>query len=158
MGTNVTAISNNAFKGSALASITLPNTGGLTNINQSAFEDCTQLTSISLPNSITTIQSYAFKGCTGLSDAALPNLVTTISEELFAGCNNLESVTFKGNVGTFQANVFNGCTKLDKLFFDNTTGFNAGAFNPTVLNNSFAGIETTGSIYVLPTEYTGAVD
>ena len=37
-------------------------------IDASAFEDCTYITSITIPDSVTSIGSYAFSGCSGLTD------------------------------------------------------------------------------------------
>ena len=45
---------------------------GITNIPHGAFTDYTNLTSISLPNSIERIES-AFHGCSKLADVSIPN-------------------------------------------------------------------------------------
>lgn len=47
-------------------------------IGNSAFYDCTGLTSISIPNSVTSIGDYAFYGCSGLTSITIPNSVTSI--------------------------------------------------------------------------------
>ena len=58
----VTSIGNYAFnKCSNLSSINIPNS--VTSIGNGAFSDCTGMTSITIPNSVTTIESYAFSGC-----------------------------------------------------------------------------------------------
>ena len=48
-----------------------------------AFENCTGLTSITIPDSITSIGMRAFYGCTGLASIKIPNSVTSIGGEAF---------------------------------------------------------------------------
>ncbi len=59
---------------------------GVTSIEEYAFQNCTGLTSIDIPNSVTWIGDYAFYGCTGLTNIIIPNSVTTIGYYAFQGC------------------------------------------------------------------------
>lgn len=61
----------------------------VTQISDSAFENCTSLTNINLPNSLTSIGNSAFKGCISLSSIAIPNSVTSIGQNAFSGCDSL---------------------------------------------------------------------
>ncbi|MDY6408366.1 MAG: leucine-rich repeat domain-containing protein, partial [Prevotella sp.] len=54
--------------------------------------NCSDLTSVAIPNSVTTIGEYAFFGCSGLTSVIIPNSVTTIGEYAFDGCSGLTSV------------------------------------------------------------------
>lgn len=58
----------------------------VTCIGWRAFECCSGLTSISIPNSVKSIGDYAFKDCSGLTSVAIPNSVTSIDDYAFKGC------------------------------------------------------------------------
>ena len=74
-----------------LTSITIPN--GVTGISRDAFSGCSSLTSITIPDSVTSIGDYAFSGCSSLTSIAIPDSVTSIGSSVFSGCNSLESIT-----------------------------------------------------------------
>ena len=73
-----------------LSIATIPETvtnGGITynvaSIGGYAFEDCSSLTSITIPNSVTSIAQYAFPYCSSLTSITIPNSVTSIGESAF---------------------------------------------------------------------------
>lgn len=70
--------------------------GDVTEINNSAFKNCTEMTSITLPNTITRIGEFTFAGCDGLTSFTIPASVTTIGDCAFAACKFLTSITFEG--------------------------------------------------------------
>lgn len=75
--------------------ITIPSTThgyNVTEINQRAFKDCTNLTSVTIPNSITNIGEYAFYGCNGLTSITIPNSVTSIGNSAFSNCYKISTV------------------------------------------------------------------
>ena len=51
---------------------------GITEICNSAFEDCVNLTSVEIPATVTAIGSNAFDGCTKLGTVEIPNSITSI--------------------------------------------------------------------------------
>ena len=55
-------------------------------IEESAFSDCSGLTSVTIPNSVTSIKNKTFEGCGGLTSVTIPNSVTSIGESAFAYC------------------------------------------------------------------------
>ncbi|GAB6393065.1 MAG: leucine-rich repeat domain-containing protein [Treponematales bacterium] len=75
----------------------------MTNIADGAFNGCSSLTNVSIPDSVTSIWMGAFYECTGLVSVTLPNSVTSIWDRAFEYCVGLTSVTFEtgSNVTTF---------------------------------------------------------
>ncbi len=68
----------------------------VTTIGDSAFHNCTSLTSVIIGNSITTIDASAFHSCSGLADVSIPNSVTTIGRGAFNLCHDLTDVYYNG--------------------------------------------------------------
>lgn len=60
-----------------------------------AFESCTGLTSIEIPNSVTQIGMSAFVYCSGLTDIVIPNSIKEIGVCAFFGCSSLKKVYCK---------------------------------------------------------------
>ena len=85
---------------------------GTVSISSNAFKDCTNLTSITIPNSVTDIGSSAFKGCTSLTSITIPNSVTYIGANAFFGCSILATVTIGSGVENIGKNAFFGCSNL----------------------------------------------
>ena len=112
---SVTSIGSFAFNGcTGLTSVTIPNS--VTSIGECAFRDCTGLTSVTIPNLVTSIESNAFDGCTGLTSVTIPNSVTSIGSYAFNDCTGLTSVVYNAEnctkLGRFDGPVFSGCTNL----------------------------------------------
>jgi BspA type Leucine rich repeat region (6 copies)/Secretion system C-terminal sorting domain len=110
----VTSISNNAFQFcSGLTSVSIPNS--VTSIGSNAFQNCSGLTSINIPNSVTIIGGSAFRSCTGLTSVSIPSSVATISTSAFNGCIGLTSVSIPSSVTSIGGSTFSGCTGLTSV-------------------------------------------
>ncbi len=87
------------------ASISVGTTFSVASIAEKAFEDCTDLTSVVIPNSVTTIGAAAFRRCTGLASLTIPKSVTSIGISAFYNTNVLSSLT-TDNDAVFKSNNF----------------------------------------------------
>ena len=90
------------------ASVTYNNyTYPVTSIGTSAFEDLTNLQSVTLPTSVTTIGTDAFYGCTKLGSVNLEEGLTTINLRAFYNCN-LTEITIPSTVTSIGNAAFKG--------------------------------------------------
>lgn len=112
---------------SSLADIILPE--GVTTIARSAFWGCSSLSRIDLPEGVTTIGHSAFYGCEKLSSVKLPNSLTTIEGFAFSGCNGL-TITIPDNVESMSMLTFYNCKELVSVVIPNSVkSIGTEAFN-----------------------------
>ena len=105
-------------------------TYSVTSIGDWAFENCTGLTSVTIPNSVTSIGRWAFYNCHSLTSVTIPNSVTSIGNEAFWGCSNLTSVTIPNSVTSIGSSAFYECSGLTSVTIPNSvTSIGYGAFN-----------------------------
>lgn len=90
----------------------------VTSIGESAFEDCTDLTSVTIPNSVTSIGDYAFDGCTGLNSVTIPNSVTSIGEGAFEDCDVLTSIIVPNSVTEIGDYAFGDCDEMNSIIVE----------------------------------------
>lgn len=124
----VAGIGSNAFSNcSDLTSITLSNS--ITSIGNSAFSGCTNLEKIELPNSVTSIGNSTFSGCTSLEKIKLPNSVTSIGNSTFEYCINLVNLEFPESLTNIGELCFADCANLSKIAIpEGVTTIGASAF------------------------------
>lgn len=125
---SVNSIGIYAFRNcSNLTDITIPNS--ITSIGISPFASCTSLTSIIIPNSVSSIGITVFSNCTSLISATLPDSITSIANGLFTGCTSLESVIIPNTVTSIGSDAFYNCNSLASIIIPNSvTSFGYNAF------------------------------
>ena len=98
---------------SGLTSLTIPSS--VTSIGIAAFSGCSGLTSLTIPSSVTSIGYCAFAYCSGLTSLTLPSSVTEIGGRAFYGCSGLTSLTLPSSVTSVGGSAFEGCSGLINL-------------------------------------------
>ena len=129
---------------------------GITTINDYAFNGCTNLKEVNLPNSLKYIGSNAFNGCNALEKIILHNGITTIKNYAFYGCNNLKEVYLPKGIETIGNNVFDS-TAL--IFVEEEScpsgwdsNWNSGA-NDKVTWGYFGTLTQDGVTYIITTSH-----
>lgn len=109
---------------------------GITEIPKDAFNYCTLLESILLPDTVKSIGSSAFFNCLKLKEIVIPEGVTTIGSSAFALCSVLEKANIPVLVTAIANNLFQECKKLSNINFPaNLESIGISAFSNTGLEN-----------------------
>lgn len=112
--------------------ISLP--ASVKHIDNSAFENCYNLTSVTLPTSLVSTGSYAFAYCSGITgNLTLPASLTTLGDGSFYGCYNLTGTV------SFPASL----TKLGSFCFFES--YSIQAYNIDSSNPRFSSVD--GMLY-----------
>ena len=121
---------------------------GLESIESSAFDGCSGLTSVAIPNAVISIGDYAFWGCSGITSINIPNSVRNIGLSAFAHCTGLTNVNIPNSVTEIGGNEFIGCNVLANVFVDSGNTMydsrnNCNAIIETSTNTLISGCKST---------------
>lgn len=124
----VTSIGASAFYMSTdLTSVTIPDS--VNNLGSYAFWWCTNLANVEIGSSVTNIGHRSFYGCSKLANITFPDSVSNIGYEAFSYCTGLERITIPDRVTTISFRVFNSCSNLTSFIIpDSVTTIEDGAF------------------------------
>ena len=89
--------------------------GTVKKIGEYAFSDCSNLSTISFPDSLTNIAPRAFSGCEKLDNINLPSGVTSIAEGTFYRCTSLKNIELPNGVVIIHPNAFSDCRSLTEF-------------------------------------------
>lgn len=103
----------------------------VTSIGEFAFQQCSGITSINIPNSVTSIQQGAFSNCSGLSSITIPSSVTSIENTAFWGCSGLTSINIPSSVTSIGESAFQFCSKLTIIYIPNGISIGSDAIPST---------------------------
>ncbi|MBO7458417.1 MAG: leucine-rich repeat domain-containing protein, partial [Paludibacteraceae bacterium] len=118
-------------------------TYSVTGIAANAFYGCTDLTSVTIPNSVEWIDEYAFYYCRGLTSVTIPNSVTYIGDKAFEDVIN---IVYLGSAtgSPWGAKCINGYVDGDLVYRDNTKtyllGCSSAATGEIIIPNSVTSI------------------
>jgi len=107
-----------SFNGSYDGELIIPseiNGYAVTEIGSNAFNDCTWLTSVIIPDSVNRIWYGAFRGCSELESVNIPDGITVIEADTFKDCTSLSTITVADSVNEIERGAFENCTSLDAL-------------------------------------------
>jgi len=88
----------------------------VTSIGEWAFDDCTSLISITIPDSVKSIGECAFYDCYGLMSINIPDSVTIIGSCAFCGCYGLTSITIPASVKSIGGGAFSVAGSLKDVY------------------------------------------
>jgi hypothetical protein len=91
---------------------------GVKEIPSTAFNLCSFVEQVVIPNSVQTIKDGAFFRCTSLTDVTIGSGVTSIMRDAFSDCTSLEVIKIPSNVKTIGGSAFSGCTNLFYLILN----------------------------------------
>lgn len=121
MNSEITSIPSSAFQYcSGITSVTIPDK--VTSIADGAFNSCTALTEVnfSTTGKVATIGVQAFGKCSGLMLVNIPASVTTIEASAFVNCNNLTYLLFNEGLKTIGKMAFYGCESISSVQLPST--------------------------------------
>lgn len=93
--------------------------GEATTINVS-FKGAENLTKVNFSPDckLNEIIHYAFEGCTGLKSIDLPDCITKVGQRAFSGCTNLQSIDWPTGTTKVEIGTFEGCSALRGIYDD----------------------------------------
>jgi len=131
-GLPITSIGDGAFSSTPVASVTIP--GSVTNIGNSAFQSCVNLTNAMISNGLTSAGDFSFQYCSRLAGLTIPASLTSIGDDAFDSCVSLTNITIPGSVTNIGANAFFSCSSLAGVAIPaSITNIGASAFEGCAL-------------------------
>jgi len=123
---SITSANTSAYKNTTISAII---GDCVTNIDERAFYECVNLTSVTISDRVTRISTMAFDSCFNLKNVTIPNSVTSIGAQAFY-YSGLESVSIPNSITTLTDDVFGRCYNLTGVTIpDSVTSIDARAFS-----------------------------
>lgn len=111
----VTAIGANAFKGTNIISVGLPET--LREVGEYAFYQCEALENLNIAEGLVKTNKYSFGRCTSLTEVKLPTTLQVLGDQVFGGCTSLKKVFIPKGIQDVDLAPFRECP-LETVLFD----------------------------------------
>lgn len=140
-----------AIDGKISGAVTIPDAvagQAVIGLDSFLFRNNTEITSISLPDTLTEIGSNAFEGCSALETVTVPDNVTRIQGNAFYDCSSLISVKLPSSLKEIEDSTFTGCVSLNEIDIpDSVTFVFKNAFDNTGIFNKESNWEN-GVLYI----------
>ena len=92
---------------------------GVNSIGNGVFQDCINLTSVTISDSVTSIGGGAFQRCTNITSINLPNKIERIGDYAFQRCGGLDTIIIPSTINNFgEYNYIFGYTKVKKVYIE----------------------------------------
>lgn len=114
----VVEIAASAFRSCSISSITLPE--GLVTIGNHAFEDCSNLRFVDMPDTVNNLRHGAFAGCSNLRYVKLSENVRLMRNDLFYECTQLQTVLLGSQIKNVGSDAFAECENLRTIYLPET--------------------------------------
>ena len=108
-----------------------------------AFQNCTNLDSITIYSPATYIPENTFSNCNRIEALEIPNTVTEIGSNAFYGCAGLKKLSLGNSLTTIGNNAFEGCDSLMEINLKNP--------NPPTYNTGFSNMHYINTKVNIPT-------
>lgn len=109
-GLEVTKVKPQAFTASNITSVTLPNT--VVEIGSQAFKNCVNLTTVTGMEKVATLSHEAFANCVQLNEIVLGDALLVIGNYAFAGCTGLTALHIPAQVVAIELHALDGLTGM----------------------------------------------
>ncbi len=116
----ITVICGSAFKDSEITSVTLPDS--VQKFGYSAFNGCRNLTEFTIPDGVTEIAGSMFFSCTSLKKVNIPESVTAIGGGAFEFCDGFTEFTVPKHIKSLGM-AFDYCDNLKTITIENPDCF-----------------------------------
>ena len=119
---SLVTLGSNVFSGTGISSIEFPTK--ITEISSGCFSECKSLIKINISENIVKINDYAFDGCTALQELIIPDNITSIgSSYAFRNCTSLKRISLPISLNCVGVNgIFNNVTNVEEIHFTKGSG------------------------------------
>lgn len=131
LSSSVTTIGDDAFYGSSITELVIPDT--VTTMSIGCFADCTLLSSLTLSSGLTQIPNDAFASCRSLTSVTIPQGVVDLIPEAFHACSNLQTVYLPSTIENIYASSFAYCNSLTDVYYN---GYKSSAEDINIAYNN----------------------
>ena len=123
---NITSIGPEAFHTSDLTEVTIPDS--ITKIHELAFCSCKDLWNVTIGDGVTEIGMYAFGDCESLKKLTIGRNVRIIEFDAFANCTSLRNADLPYKLKQLQDRAFGNCTSLKKVYLGSSVRLDGNPF------------------------------